>query len=107
MEIISIHNEQFNKLEKFIKVDVIDTGVGIKEEDKHKLFHLFGFIEETEVVNTHGIGMDLTILEKIVHVLEGKIMFNSTFGVGSKFTFTMKLQSDDVLNEPCAHQNII
>lgn len=46
---------------EFIKVQVEDTGTGIKEEDKDKLFKLYGFLEETQVLNTHGIGLGLVI----------------------------------------------
>ena len=39
---VSITTDDLNY--KFLKVDVIDTGIGIKEQDKNKLFKLFGFI---------------------------------------------------------------
>ena len=32
--------------ESFLQIKVIDTGIGIKEEDKGKLFKLFGFVED-------------------------------------------------------------
>jgi signal transduction histidine kinase len=33
--------------EKFLKITVKDTGVGIKESDQDKLFKLFGFVQNT------------------------------------------------------------
>ena len=46
----------------FVEVHVVDSGIGISEEDQRKLFQLFGFIEEVrESMNTQGIGMGLHI----------------------------------------------
>ena len=44
-----------------IKIEVEDTGIGIKEKDKAKLFKLFGFIDETKELNTNGVGLGLHI----------------------------------------------
>ena len=42
-----------------------DSGIGIKDEDKNKLFELFGFLESTKELNTKGIGLGLHISKKI------------------------------------------
>ena len=46
-----------------IKISVSDTGIGIKDEDKPKLFKLFGMLKENnkKKVNTQGIGLGLVI----------------------------------------------
>ena len=49
-----------------MKISVIDTGVGIDKDDQDKLFKLFGFIETTQSMNTHGIGLGLVIAKHIV-----------------------------------------
>jgi signal transduction histidine kinase len=46
-----------------LRVTVQDTGTGIKDEDKKKLFKLFGFLEETKNINTSGIGLGLVIAD--------------------------------------------
>ena len=40
---------------------VSDTGIGIKEEEKKKLFEMFNRIEQTVKENTSGIGLGLSI----------------------------------------------
>ena len=77
----------------FLEVQVKDTGMGIKDEDKSKLFKLFGFISTTEDVNTRGIGLGLSISKKIVEKYGGEIGFKSEWGVGSTFAFKFKLES--------------
>ena len=44
---------------------MIDTGVGIKQEDTHKLFKLFGFLDATKELNSKGIGLGLHICQMI------------------------------------------
>lgn len=52
-------------------VSVSDTGIGIAEEDKNKLFNLFGKLESTALINTTGIGLGLSICKKIVEAFDG------------------------------------
>ena len=52
-------------------------GMGIKENDKAKLFKLFGFVKSTESVNTRGIGLGLVISKKITEEFGGEIGFKS------------------------------
>jgi K+-sensing histidine kinase KdpD len=48
-----------------LKLRVIDTGTGIKEEDLSKLFKMFGFLDTTKTLNTQGIGLGLHIVQLI------------------------------------------
>lgn len=49
-----------------IKVSVKDSGIGIKPEDLSKLFQIFGRVQNSRLINTHGVGLGLTISKKIV-----------------------------------------
>lgn len=82
------------ELDHFLKVSIIDTGVGIKEEDKNKLFKLFGFVMDSKNINSNGIGLGLMISDMIVSKYEGRITFDSTYGEGSTFSFTLKIEID-------------
>ena len=76
---ISIMVEQVKQRHKeFVRVSVHDSGIGIKEEDKNKLFTLFGSIkDEKRKINTKGIGLGLVICKMIVHKFGGDIDFVS------------------------------
>ena len=52
-------------------LSVIDSGVGIKKEDRVKLFKLFGKVSSTRNMNTGGIGLGLVISEQIVKCFDG------------------------------------
>ncbi len=53
-------------IKKQIYFSVKDTGIGIKEEDKSKLFKIFGKIAHDNEINPSGIGLGLTICDKIL-----------------------------------------
>ena len=89
--------EQFH--EDYLQISVIDTGVGIEIEDQHKLFTLFGFVKDKKKLNTKGIGLGLVISDQIVNQFDGKITFSSTPKQGSKFTFTIKLNKMNDIND--------
>lgn len=74
-----------------LKVKVIDTGIGIKDEDKLKLFSIFGKLEVSAYINTSGIGLGLSICKQIVEAFNGRIFLDQNHqGKGSCFTFTVK-----------------
>ena len=47
-------------------------------------------------MNTNGIGLGLVISDQIVSQFEGSMSFESTFGVGSTFSYTFKLHTQEV-----------
>jgi signal transduction histidine kinase len=85
--------------ENFLEVKIIDTGVGIKEEDQPKLFQLFGFLENTQSMNTSGIGLGLVISKDIVTQYDGSIKVESEYEKGTTFTFTAKLKNEVFVEE--------
>jgi len=80
---------RFSENEDTLVTRVIDTGIGIKEEDIPKLFKLFGKIRENDDINPTGVGLGLTICKKMCELLGGTIRAESEFGKGSVFTFTI------------------
>lgn len=75
----------------WLKVQVVDSGVGISAENQKKLFKLFGFVNDTQAMNTKGIGLGLVISDKIVSYLGGKFEVQSELNQGTNFTFTIRL----------------
>ena len=84
---------------KYLSISVIDTGVGIPYKDQDKLFKLFGFLSETQNMNTKGIGLGLVISDQIVTKFDGQITLSSVPKKGSTFTYTFKLNTALDTNE--------
>ena len=66
-----------------IAISIIDTGVGIKNENKIKLFELFGSLQDTQQMNTQCIGLGLVICENIVKAFNGSIGLSSFVNIGT------------------------
>ncbi len=70
---------------KYIKISVIDTGIGIREEDQKKIFNEI-YSDMKNENNKHGSGLGLSICKFISEKLNHKLEFKSVYGKGSKFS---------------------
>jgi signal transduction histidine kinase/CheY-like chemotaxis protein len=66
-------------------ISVEDSGIGIKKESINKLFTKFERLEEKNTT-IEGTGLGLAITKKLVEMMNGKIIVQSVYGKGSKFT---------------------
>jgi len=66
-------------------ITVKDTGKGIKEEDKEKIFNKFERLDVEKNSSLEGTGLGLAITKKLVDLMGGKINVQSSFGKGSLF----------------------
>ena len=69
-----------------IVVSVRDTGPGIPEDQKQKIFDRFAQLNNKQ---RSGIGLGLYISKTLVESHAGKLWVTSTFGQGSTFSFTL------------------
>ncbi len=77
---------------EILEVLVSDTGIGIKKEDMHRLFHPFQQVDICLTKKYEGTGLGLYLCQKIVGLLGGHISAKSEYGKGSEFTFTLPLK---------------
>ncbi|MDR0821724.1 MAG: response regulator [Oscillospiraceae bacterium] len=82
-------------------VTVADSGMGIKKEDKQKVFSNFARVNNEAVAKIEGTGLGLSITKHLCEIMHGSIDFESTFGVGTEFKaiIPQKVVSDDKLAE--------
>ncbi len=67
-------------------VSVEDTGIGIKEGSIGKLFDRFERIDMEQNMTIEGTGLGLAITKKLLDLMGGKIVVQSVYGQGSRFT---------------------
>ena len=74
------------------RFDVIDTGIGISNEQKERLFVPFEQADGTIARRFGGTGLGLAISKNIVELMGGSIRIESEFGKGSVFSFNINLE---------------
>ncbi len=79
-----------NENECNLVISIEDTGRGIKPDKINKLFTKFDRLEEDRNTTTEGTGLGLAITKRLVEMLGGKIVVQSKYGEGSKFTVYLK-----------------
>jgi signal transduction histidine kinase len=72
-----------------IEISVIDTGVGIAEEDRAKVFEEFRQAGGSYLRKSEGTGLGLALARRFVELHGGEIRLHSKAGEGSTFTFTL------------------
>ncbi len=75
--------------------EVLDTGIGITEEQQQRLFEPFSQAEITTSKKYGGTGLGLAISRLIVENFEGEIKVDSTPDIGSRFWFKITVECDE------------
>ncbi|OQY36719.1 MAG: hypothetical protein B6243_02335, partial [Anaerolineaceae bacterium 4572_5.2] len=92
-------------LDKFVQIDVSDTGLGLSEEDQLYVFDRFFRAERDVDSLVDGTGLGLPIAKMFVELMGGKIWLESALGVGSTFSFTLPIDKTPAeLEIPLAEQ---
>ena len=91
----------------FLKVNVIDTGIGMKPELLQNLFSPFAKGEDKEGMNKAGCGLGLAVSRSLAENLGGYITAKSVLGVGSTFTFTVTANLDGEISTTAMGRTMI
>lgn len=78
-----------------LKMQVSDSGIGIREEDLNKLFDDFRRLDLEQNRNIEGTGLGLAITHKLIEQMDGRMDVSSEYGKGSVFTVYLKQEIKD------------
>jgi CheY-like chemotaxis protein/two-component sensor histidine kinase len=68
-----------------IRFSVRDTGAGIPEEARARIFEEYGQVQASDATRYGGAGLGLVVVKKLVEVMNGQVSLESEVGVGSCF----------------------
>jgi len=68
-----------------LRIEVLDTGIGIREEHLTEIFEHFRQLDQSHTREFGGTGLGLTITQNLLRMLGGTIAVESTYGAGSRF----------------------
>ncbi len=87
---LTIRTESRSGRKVRIFVSVEDTGIGIREEDKKRLFESFERLDEDKNHNIEGTGLGISIVTNLLELMGSEIRLKSEYGKGSVFYFVLE-----------------
>ena len=78
-----------------VRIEVVDTGIGISAEDKEAIFERF-FRVENRVHTLEGTGLGLSIVRNIIEKHNSRVYIDSEVGVGTSFWFELPIYQKQV-----------
>jgi PAS domain S-box-containing protein len=91
--------ERTNDSKAKILFSVVDTGIGILEENKTKIFKAFSQEDNSTTRKFGGTGLGLTISNQLLGLMNSQLHLESTVGFGSAFYFYLDLEISDIAEE--------
>ncbi|MBI4719415.1 MAG: two-component sensor histidine kinase, partial [Planctomycetes bacterium] len=77
-----------------LRVDVVDSGRGISDEDRSRIFQIFEQADSSTRRTVGGTGLGLFIARSMIELHGGSLSFESKVGTGSTFTIRLPLPDE-------------
>ncbi len=93
-----------------VRFEVIDTGIGIAEEDQRRIFDSFQQVDNSMTRRHEGTGLGVTISKQLIALMGGELRLQSSPGQGSRFWFTLEFGvcgAEEIAHEAPGADNVV
>jgi CheY-like chemotaxis protein/two-component sensor histidine kinase len=104
---VKVSVSPIDKTKNELIFQIIDTGAGIADAIKDKLFEDFYQADSSIERKYEGTGMGLSLVKKIVKLMQGKVGVESVLGQGSIFWFSLPIENSIQTDKPKAEEQKI
>lgn len=94
--------DQLTEGSLFLRFAIRDTGIGVPLDKQQAIFEAFSQADVSTTRRFGGTGLGLAICARLVQLMDGRIWLESTPGVGSVFSFTVRFGTDSEGRSPVA-----
>ncbi|MET3617708.1 two-component system phosphate regulon sensor histidine kinase PhoR [Peptoniphilus olsenii] len=92
-------NIKIREFAEDVKIEIIDSGIGISNEDLNRIFERFYRVEKSRSRKIGGTGLGLSIVKHILQSIDGKLEISSKLDVGTKFNITLKKNRKEAIEK--------
>ncbi len=89
---VAIENAGATADEVVLRIRVVDTGIGLTDEQRERLFQPFVQADNSTTRRFGGTGLGLSIVRRLAEAMQGDVTVESTPGTGSTFSVTVRLE---------------
>ncbi|XOV79114.1 MAG: ATP-binding protein [Aestuariibacter sp.] len=82
-----------------LRIDVIDTGIGMSREEQRRVFDRFAQADTSTTRKFGGTGLGLSISQSLINLMNGKMAISSEPGKGTRVVVTLPLQQAELSSE--------
>lgn len=95
------------KNDDILRIEVEDNGIGIKEDNLHKIFDKFVQLDSTMTRKNEGTGIGLSIVKSFVELHNGNISVESKINEGTIFTVDLPIVNEEIEYKEYSEDEII
>ena len=87
--VLTVNLVKTEDMKAYVNFSVKDTGIGIKDEDRDKLFESFTRLDDERIGSIEGTGLGLSIVSGLLDMMGSRLELESIYGAGSDFYFDL------------------